>query len=619
MYAKRVQIHNYGPIDHLDISFPFEGDVPKPVVLVGENGSGKSILLSHIVNGLVTAKGIAYPESSEVQTSRVYKLRSNSYIKVRSEYSFGRVDFEGDLRVGEIRTIRKRREFEAPPDGALTVDVQNYWNRMHLDENDYFDPNIVEAGGLKIKEIFARNCVLYFPPNRFEEPAWLNVESLNARAQYIGMRRTSGHTIRNVINHSPLQDNQNWLFEVLYDRAVFEAQTVNLNQTINDRTVPLPLFVGYSGIATNTYEAAHRIIQRVIPTGNARFGVGTRLNRIMSIESETAQIVPNIFQLSSGETALLNLFLSILRDFDLSGTPFGSASDVCGIVVVDEIDLHLHAMHQHEILPALIRMFPKVQFVVTTHSPLFVLGMNKLFGEDGFAIYRMPEGQQISPEEFSEFGNAYQAFTETVRHSRDIQTAIEQAQKPIAFVEGITDIKYIQRAAELLGKEAILQRIEIRDGDGDGNLKNIWNRFGTPLTEVMPQRILLLFDCDSPRENSSRGHLYQRTIPLQLDNPIQKGVENLFHRRTLERAIQHKRSFINIDSKGGKTNIVDGTEVEEIESWHINPKEKPNICNWLCENGTADEFQGFEVVFELLEELIEDETVQAEASMETGN
>ena len=33
MYAKRVQIVNYGPIGELDIEFPFDGDVPKPVVM----------------------------------------------------------------------------------------------------------------------------------------------------------------------------------------------------------------------------------------------------------------------------------------------------------------------------------------------------------------------------------------------------------------------------------------------------------------------------------------------------------------------------------------------------------------------------------------------------------
>ena len=86
-----------------------------------------------------------------------------------------------------------------------------------------------------------------------------------------------------------------------------------------------------------------------------------------------------------------------------------------------------------------MQMFPKVQFIVTTHSPLFVLGMHDAFGEDGFALYRLPLGQQINPEEFSEFGEAYRSLTTTRRFSDDIQTAIEEAQKPILFVEGDTD------------------------------------------------------------------------------------------------------------------------------------------------------------------------------------
>lgn len=71
MYAKRIQIENYGPIDRLEIVFPFNGDNPKPVLLVGQNGSGKSILLSHIVNGLMDAQSIVYPENSEVKRKSV--------------------------------------------------------------------------------------------------------------------------------------------------------------------------------------------------------------------------------------------------------------------------------------------------------------------------------------------------------------------------------------------------------------------------------------------------------------------------------------------------------------------------------------------------------------------
>ena len=39
MYTKRIQLINYGPVEKLDIEFPFESETPKPVVLVGATGS----------------------------------------------------------------------------------------------------------------------------------------------------------------------------------------------------------------------------------------------------------------------------------------------------------------------------------------------------------------------------------------------------------------------------------------------------------------------------------------------------------------------------------------------------------------------------------------------------
>jgi hypothetical protein len=46
--------------------------------------------------------------------------------------------------------------------------------------------------------------------------------------------------------------------------------------------------------------------------------------------------------------------------------------DVQGIVLVDEIETHLHIDLQKKVLPFLTSFFPKIQFIVTTHSP-FVL------------------------------------------------------------------------------------------------------------------------------------------------------------------------------------------------------------------------------------------------------
>lgn len=610
MYTRRIQLVNYGPIVKLEIELPFVKQRPKPVLVVGENGSGKSILLSHIVNGLISAKSVAFPESGEVDLERVYKLRSNAYITNGGEYSFGRVDFDSDLFVSEIRLRRIKGEYHDIPNGIVGTAVEKAWNKIDPGKNDDYDSNITSEADSKnkIEDLFAKNSVLYFPFNRFEEPAWLNEKNLKARAEYMNLAHLEGYTSRKVVDYSPLHDNQNWLFDLVYDRAAFELQTPNLTVPVNNAqgSFPFRIFAGYAGEASSAYDTALQMVRIVTRIEDARFGIGKRNNRVVSLESDsTGQLVPNIFQLSSGETSLLNLFLSILRDFDLSGALFSGASDISGIVVVDEIDLHLHAIHQHEFLPKLIQMFPKVQFIVTTHSPLFVLGMKEAFGEDGFALYRLPQGHQISPEEFSEFGNAYQAFANTTKYSIDIRKAIEEAQKPIVFVEGATDIHYIQRAAVLLDKEKTLEKVDLRDGNGAANLKKVWET--SKHIDVVTQKTVLVFDCDNHSlSNESKGSLFRRVIPMHNESPVSKGIENLFNKTTLVKARSYKDTFFNIEFENN--GVKDGVEIVIPEKWAINEKEKKNLCVWLCKNGVKVDFENFQVIFDLIEEMLDSPT-----------
>ena len=48
--------------------------------------------------------------------------------------------------------------------------------------------------------------------------------------------------------------------------------------------------------------------------------------------------------------------------------------EASGIVLVDEIDLHLHPQWQREIILQLTTVFKNIQFIVTTHSPIIVMG-----------------------------------------------------------------------------------------------------------------------------------------------------------------------------------------------------------------------------------------------------
>ena len=607
MYTKRIQIINYGPIGELDIEFPFDGDKPKPVVLVGANGSGKSILLSHIVNGLVSAQCVAYPGTPEVETGKVFKMRSGSYIKSGSQSSFSRVDFEDGLFVSEIVLSRRKREYETIPTELGGEDAKVEWGQMQGEQHDHLGSSISQMDQNQLWEIFSKNCVLYFPPNRFEEPAWLNEENLNSHAEYMDLTHTQGYTNRKIINYSSLRENQNWLFDLAYDQFVLEGWLTTIQIPIGNsgQTVVRPAMVDFSGKSKLMNEIALTVAQEVIRNvQGASFKIGPRQYRVVSLQGTSGDMVPNIFQLSSGETALLNLFLSILRDFDLSGVSFDNAEGIRGIVVVDEIDLHLHAIHQHEVLPNLIRMFPKVQFLVTTHSPLFVLGMAQTLWEEGFALYRLPQGQQISPEEFTEFGDAYQAFTATSKFSEDIRAAVIDAQSPILYMEGKTDVQYLKRAAELLGKEELLEGIEIQSGDGKDDLGKIWNAMKRIPDDFVPRPVILLFDCDYKESFATEGNRFRRKLQPRSEHPVKKGIENLFSQATLDKSLACNKAFVNVEPGG--VGIYDGEEKTIPAMWSVNDKQKSNLCKWLCENGAAEDFQHFQEIFGLLEELLGD-------------
>lgn len=75
-------------------------------------------------------------------------------------------------------------------------------------------------------------------------------------------------------------------------------------------------------------------------------------------------------QLSDGEKMLLMLVTDLARRLAIANPGLGvNALEGEGIVLIDEIDLHLHPQWQRIVIPSLTRTFPNCQFIVTTHSP----------------------------------------------------------------------------------------------------------------------------------------------------------------------------------------------------------------------------------------------------------
>jgi predicted ATP-binding protein involved in virulence len=92
-----------------------------------------------------------------------------------------------------------------------------------------------------------------------------------------------------------------------------------------------------------------------------------------------------VFQMKGGKLMPLSLYsdgyrnlVAMVADIAWRATRLNThlegraTREVAGVVLIDEIELHLHPGWQLTVLPRLMKAFPKLQFVVTTHAPLVV-------------------------------------------------------------------------------------------------------------------------------------------------------------------------------------------------------------------------------------------------------
>ena len=97
-------------------------------------------------------------------------------------------------------------------------------------------------------------------------------------------------------------------------------------------------------------------------------------------------------EMASGYEALFHIFSEIVMRMEHQAH---LKYDLPGIVLIDEIELHLHISWQKKVLPFLIEVFPNLQFIVATHSPFVVSSI------ESAVIYDLEKNIQV--ENLSEY------------------------------------------------------------------------------------------------------------------------------------------------------------------------------------------------------------------------
>ena len=87
---------------------------------------------------------------------------------------------------------------------------------------------------------------------------------------------------------------------------------------------------------------------------------------------DKAGVTLDLRQLSDGERGILALVLDLARRLSQANPHLADPLQAAAVVLIDELDLHLHPQWQRTIVQKLTTTFPNCQFIATTHSPLII-------------------------------------------------------------------------------------------------------------------------------------------------------------------------------------------------------------------------------------------------------
>lgn len=475
-YLEKAIFINRAPFEHLELNFKEKG----VNVLSAVNGRGKTTILSHIVDAFYELARPIFPNQFKGIENLYYRYSSPLDIIEDSKTSVVFFRFKNDSQVWDYIDIRNKIEKDEYEkicsDNKIAYDdVVKF-----LEKEGNIKKWSKDAKQESIKAIFCNNLLTYFPAYRYETPGFLN-DPYKFELSFKKDLDVSGYLPNDIEIISDLRSLSNWLMDIILDLQLYKSDSSKqLRNNFN-----LILSKTLSGKIS----------------GDCRIGIGPRSNagsRISIVQDKSNkinEIYPSIFNISSGEAALLCLFGELLHQADNNN----KLLDISGIVLVDEVDKHLHIKLQKETLPQLFNLFPNIQFIVSSHSPFLNMGLadeaierTQVFDLDNNGFICEPKNNKLYQDVYEMMIKDNQRFAEKYT---ELEKKLAKNSQPIVITEGKTDIKHILKAKEKLGiTDLDFDTIECEyQPDGDSNLITLLEQLGKVARN---NKVIGIFDRD---------------------------------------------------------------------------------------------------------------------------
>lgn len=344
MRVKRLKIENFRGVRNLDLSF----ENSQMVVFAGVNGAGKTTVLeamqylfSWYVARLKNSKG----KGLQLDESDITNGQPYCFLEIEIE-----AHILGVNRVVKWSLLKKRFSYRKPVDRLVS--------RAEL--NDYVDYKMeCFADG----EVHNLPLVDFYSVNRVVDAVPLRVR----KKHELGPLDAFDSGLNNSVNfHSfflwfrEREDLENELYREQGKKFLGDKQLIAVRSAIKN------LLPGYS----------HFRVKR------------DPLSFVVEKKGETF----SFGQLSDGEKSYIALVCDIARKMAMANPQSDSPLDKSAIVMIDEIELHLHPEWQMGVVDHLKKTFPHVQFFLTTHSPHIVTNLKKAGGD---ALVALDKGAAV--------------------------------------------------------------------------------------------------------------------------------------------------------------------------------------------------------------------------------
>ena len=412
MEIKQVILHNIGPFETLNVPLaPTEQNPSNITVFVGNNGAGKTSVLQALVTSLSwfitrlrTEKGSGKPilEDSILNGAIAaaieidLKISNHDYLTLLVNNSNSpQIDAHFQWTIAKTRRGRKAQYASNLND--CTKLVNHYRDALSQDKQINIPLQISLPPKMNLP------LIVFYPVERSILDIPLKIRTKHTFDQLDGYDNSLSQGV-----------DFRRFFEWFREREDAE----------NESGISEDLLSRLKSLAVANPEKASQLfnqdISEVINTLNA----STRDRQLTSVRTAISKFMPhmdhlrvrrqprlhmaidkngetmNVAQLSQGEKSLIALVGDIARRLAILNPALTNPLMGNGIVLIDEVDLHLHPSWQRSLCDRLIETFPNCQFVLTTHSPLVISDCKHIL------VYELTNGTlQELPSQYGQDAN----------------------------------------------------------------------------------------------------------------------------------------------------------------------------------------------------------------------